>query len=27
MAHNKPVTLIEEKTDGDRMVAVFRLLG
>jgi hypothetical protein len=27
MARNKPVTLIEEKTDGNRMVAVFQLLG
>jgi hypothetical protein len=27
MSHNKPVTLIEEKKDGDRMVAVFQLLG
>jgi len=27
MSHNTPVTLIEEKTDGDRMVAVFQLLG
>lgn len=25
--HNKPVTLIEEKRDGDRTVAVFQLLG
>jgi hypothetical protein len=27
MLHNKPVTLIEEKREGDRMVAVFQLLG
>jgi hypothetical protein len=27
MARRQPVTLIEEKTDGDRMVAVFQLLG
>jgi hypothetical protein len=27
MVHNKPLTLIEEKREGDRMVAVFRLLG
>jgi hypothetical protein len=27
MLHNKPVTLIEEKRDGDRTVAVFQLLG
>lgn len=25
--HNRPVTLIEEKRDGDRTVAVFQLLG
>ena len=27
MSHNKPVTLIEEKRDGDRTVAIFQLLG